>query len=224
MVIILGILIVVVLGFGPSLWVKHVMARHADERPDLQGTGGELARHLLDEFELQEVKVETTDAGDCYDPGDRTVRLSKKNYDGRSITAVAVATHEVCHALQHRDNYKPFLRRQAVVSTGILIDRVGTVLLVGMSVVGSAAISPRLMIFGIVAAVVMGLARVLSQFFTLPVEMDASFNRALPILTHGKYLEDNDLHGAKSVLNAAAYTYVAAAIGEVLNLARPIRR
>ena len=80
--------------FGPTIWVRRVMSRHAHDRPDLPGTGGELARHLLDEFELDTVGVAITEGGDCYDPKSRAVRLSADNHDGRSITAVAVATHD----------------------------------------------------------------------------------------------------------------------------------
>ncbi|PCH80219.1 MAG: peptidase [Hyphomicrobiales bacterium] len=221
---VLLLLLIAGLGFGPTLWVKRVMARHAKDRPDLPGTGGELARHLLDEYGLKKIKVVATDGGDCYDPESRTVRLSQKNYEGKSVTAVAVAAHEVSHAIQHHDDYKPFMRRQSVVRTGIVIDRVGSALLFGLSIMGSAAFSPRIMIVGIAATIIMGIARVFSQVSTLPVEIDASFERALPILIHGKYLNDDDLKDARSVLKAAAYTYVAAAIAQVLNLARFLRR
>src|SRR5437868_10007325 len=87
--------------FGPQLWVRRVMAQHGADRPDLPGTGAELARHLLDEAELPSVTVEKTDIGDHYDPEARAVRLLPQHHDGRSIAAVAVAAHEVSHAVQH---------------------------------------------------------------------------------------------------------------------------
>src|SRR3954469_16413527 len=85
----------------PQLWVRRVMAQHGVDRPDLPGTGAELARHLLDEAGLQSVTVEKTDIGDHYDPEARVVRLLPQHHDGRSIAAVAVAAHEVSHAVQH---------------------------------------------------------------------------------------------------------------------------
>src|SRR5581483_1601878 len=97
--------------FGPQLWVRHVMRRHGVERPDLPGTGAELARHLLDAAELTSVAVEKTDRGDHYDPDTRSVRLLPQHYDGRSITAVAIAAHEVSHAVQHAHEEPGFLRR-----------------------------------------------------------------------------------------------------------------
>ena len=210
--------------FGPTIWVRRVMARHADDRPDLPGTGGELARHLLDEFKLDTVGVAITEGGDCYDPKTRTVRLSADNHDGRSITAVAVATHEVSHALQHQENHRPFLRRQVIVRAGSLVDSVGSAILFCLSLVGGAVVSPRLLLLGFIAVIVMGLARVIAQATTLPVELDASFNRALPILARDGYLESDDLIKAREVLKAAAYTYVAGALAQIVNLVRAFRR
>ena len=210
--------------FGPTIWVRRVMARHADDHPDLPGTGGELARHLLDEFKLDTVGVAITEGGDCYDPKTRTARLSADNHDGRSITAVAVATHEVSHALQHQENYRPFLRRQVIVRAGSLVDSVGSAILFCLSLVGGAVVSPRLLLLGFIAVIVMGLARVIAQATTLPVELDASFNRALPILARDGYLESDDLIKAREVLKAAAYTYVAGALAQIVNLVRAFRR
>ena len=82
--------------FVPRLLIRSTMARHARERADFPGTGGELARHLLDEAGLTEVKVEMVETGDHYSPDDKAVRLSKANFEGRSVTAVAVAAHEAC--------------------------------------------------------------------------------------------------------------------------------
>jgi Zn-dependent membrane protease YugP len=210
--------------FGPTIWVRRVMSRHAADRPDLQGTGGELARHLLDKFELDTVRVAITEGGDHYDPKTRTVRLSADNHDGRSITAVAVATHEVSHALQHQENYRPFLRRQVIVRAGSLVDSVGSAILFCLSLVGGAVVSPRLLLLDFIAVIVMGLARVIAQATTLPVELDASFNRALPILARDGYLENDDLLKAQEVLKAAAYTYVAGALAQIVNLVRAFRR
>ena len=91
MSLILIVIVIGLLGFLPSMWVRHVMAKNAGDRPDLPGTGGELARHLLDEAGLKEVGVNVTPTGDHYDPETRTVNLTRQNFEGRSITAVAVA-------------------------------------------------------------------------------------------------------------------------------------
>src|SRR3954471_23797383 len=87
--------------FGPQLWIRRVMTQHGAERPDLPGTGGELARHLLDEADLSGVAVELTGDGHHYDPEARAVRLTPQHHDGRSVGAVAVAADGMLHAVQH---------------------------------------------------------------------------------------------------------------------------
>lgn len=90
MLILVGLILLLGLIFGPSLWIRSVMARHAGDRTDFPGTGSELARHLLDEAGLEAIPVEQA-GSDHYDPQSKAVRLSKENFDGRSLTAVAVS-------------------------------------------------------------------------------------------------------------------------------------
>jgi Zn-dependent membrane protease YugP len=119
----LASLVMLAVLFGPQWWVRHVLARHGAERTDLPGTGGELARHLLDEAGLRAVKVELSGDGDHYDPDERAVRLLPQHYDGRSVAAVAVAAHEVSHALQHARGEQSFTRRFELVRKLIWIER-----------------------------------------------------------------------------------------------------
>ena len=123
--------------FGPSLWARGVLAWYGDDRPDFPGTGGELARHLLDEGGLAGVKVEATDAGDHYDPTDKAVRLTRQNLEGRSLTAVATAAHEVGHALQDRDGYRPLETRTRLVRATYGLERVGSVILLATPLLGA---------------------------------------------------------------------------------------
>src|SRR5215813_13752626 len=122
----LALLILVIAVFAPSFWVRHAIARHGAERPDLPGTGGELARHLLDEAELHDVKVEVTDYGDHYDPEGLAVRLLKQHHDGRSVAAVAVAAHEVSHAVQHARGERAFALRIELVKNLGWIDKLAS--------------------------------------------------------------------------------------------------
>ena len=84
---VLGVAALAGLIFGPQMWIRQTMRRHAKERADFPGTGGELARHLLDEAGLGEIQVEAIDGGDHYSPVEKTVRLNKSNFAGRSVTA-----------------------------------------------------------------------------------------------------------------------------------------
>ncbi len=223
MVIILGIGALLALVFGPSIWAKAVLAHYSADRSDFPGTGGELARHLLDETGLDEVKVEVTDRGDHYDPEARAVRLSRDNHDGRSVTAVAVAAHEVGHALQHRDGDAALMRRTQLVKSTAAFQRIGSIIVFGSAIVGLVVRIPGLMLLGLVAGVLTMAVSVVIHIVTLPVEYDASFRRALPILDQGGYLPPEDMPAARRILRACALTYVAASLASLLNLWRWIR-
>jgi Zn-dependent membrane protease YugP len=219
----IAILLLLALIFGPSWWIRHVLKRHGADRPDLPGTGAELARHLLDEANLTDVKVETTELGDHYDPTDRTVRLLPQHHDGRSVAAVAVAAHEVSHALQHAGGERAFALRMDLISRLVWIERIAIGILLFAPLVLMLVRSPALLIVQIVAGVALLAIRIVVHLVTLPVEFDASFGKALPVLTAGRYLSDADLPAARSVLKAAAYTYVAAALATLLDVARWFR-
>lgn len=224
MIWVLAGILLLAIAFGPSLWVQWVLSTHGAERGDLPGTGGELARHLLDELALPDVPVEIDPGGaDHYDPTAKAVRLSQANFDGRSITAVAVAAHEVGHAIQDRDRYTPLILRGRLVRTAAYADRIGSFLVMGLSLIGSFAVSPRLIIVGVVALIILGLVEVIAHLVTLPVEYDASFSKALPILEKGGYLPSADTAAARQILTAAALTYVAAAAARILNVVRFLR-
>ena len=219
----IGVLVLLAVVFAPQFWVQAVMRRHGDARPDFPGTGGELARHLIDHFELDGVGVEQTDRGDHYDPDARMVRLSPQTYAVPSLTAVAVAAHEVGHAIQHARKERGLRLRQALVRFAMVTDRIAAVFFIAAPVLAVVARTPAAL-FGLAGIGIALLAiRVVVHLVTLPVEYDASFNKALPILREGGYLGAQDMEGARSVLKAAAFTYVAGALTSLLNLARWIR-
>lgn len=220
---IFGVLLVLGLVYAPQFWVGHTLRRHSAERPDFPGTGGEMAEHLVERFGLKGVGVEMTDKGDHYDPENRMVRLSQANYQGASLTAVAVAAHEVGHALQHHRGERGLALRQKLVGFAMMTDRIASVFFIAAPVLAVLLRTPAAMLGMAVIGIGLLAVRVLVHLVTLPVEYDASFNKALPILREGGYLHDDDLAGARSVLKAAAFTYVAAALTSLLNLARWIR-
>ncbi|GMW00209.1 MAG: membrane protein [Candidatus Hydrogenedentota bacterium] len=148
---------------------------------------------------------------DHYDPRDRTLRLSEGVYAGQSIAALGVAAHEVGHAIQHARMYAPLMWRNAIVPMVGITSNLSWFLILGGFFF--QAQFPFLLTLGI------GLFSVAVAFtlITLPVEFDAS-RRAMRALADGGYLTQDELHGARKVLNAAALTYVAAACGAVLQL------
>ncbi len=205
---------------GPSLWVRYVLKRYSRPREDFPGTGGELARHLLTRFGLEGVGVEPTDAGDHYDPRAKAVRLSPANYEGRSLTAVAVAAHEVGHALQDASGYKPLHLRTRLVGLAANAERLGALFVFAVPVLGFVTRSPLGGLLMLALALASFGTGVLVHLATLPVEWDASFRRALPLLEEGGYISARDQRGARRILRAAALTYVSASAASLLNFWR----
>lgn len=220
---ILGFALLLALIAGPQYLIRHTLVKHAGERPEFPGTGGELARHLLDDAGLQDVKIELAPPmGDHYSPDERVVRLSEANLAGKSVTAVAVAAHEVAHAVQHRDGYGPLLWRQKWVRRIVPLQQIGMGLLMFTPVVFALVKSPAVMIAEVALAFAIMASGVVVHLSTLPTELDASFKKALPVLQN--YLPPEDMKGARAVLRAAAFTYVASALMSMINMVRVFRR
>lgn len=217
--IIFGLLFLA-LAFLPSLWVKSVINRHSDDRPDFPGTGGDFARHLLDEMKLRNVAVEETDMGDHYDPDAKAVRLTPQNYRGRSLSAVVIAAHEVGHAMQDATDYAPLKARTRVAKQAHRLQQFAIIILMAAPVLMILARSPSILILELLAGLIMIGMTVMMHLTTLPVEFDASFKRALPVLQAGRYIPERDMPAARQILRAAAYTYVAAAAMSLLDIAR----
>ena len=218
--IVLLLIVVVIVIFGPQLWTRRVFAQYSVPRPDYPGTGGELARNLLDRFDMKHIKVETTEVGDHYDPLAKAVRLTPDKFNGKSLTAITVAAHEVGHAIQDHTGYQPLAERTRLVRVAHVAEKAGVVVMMGIPIAAALARTPVAGVLVLVAGMAtMGISA-LVHLVTLPVEWDASFRRALPVLQQGNYLSPQDMQGARRILTAAALTYVAASLASLLNLWR----
>lgn len=212
-------IVVVALVFGPSLWVRWVMSRHSTELPGMPGTGGELAEHLLEKFGIA-AGVEVTESGDHYDPANKMVRLSQQNFSGKSLTAVAVAAHEVGHAIQDHEQDKNLRFRTSLIPVAEKIARVSSGALWVAPIIGIITRHPAPLSLFIILGLGGLVARMLVHLVTLPTEFDASFAKALPVLRDGNYIAPDEEVIVARILRAAAMTYVASALADVLNLAR----
>lgn len=222
-----AVLVILLLGFGlamlPSLWIKRVLKAHAAERPDIKGTGGELARHLLDGMKLEHVKVEETTLGDHYDPEEKVVRLSPEHFRRRSLSALVVAAHEVGHAMQDATGYGPLAARTRLAKQAQQVERVGAVVMLATPIVLVLLKSPHVILLEVLVGLLILSSTIFMHAVTLPVELDASFRRALPVLKSGGYIAPKDYHAARQILRAAAFTYVAAAAVSLLDVMRWLR-
>ena len=220
MVFAAGVLIVIAIVFGPSLWVKLVMWRYSSKKPEMPGTGGELAKHLIKRFSLKGVEVEVTELGDHYDPIEKKVRLLREHYESKSLTAIAIAAHEVGHAIQDQQGDKRLAARTKMVPIVDKVARWSVGIIYLSPVIGIITRHPMpfslLLFLGLSGFI----ARMMVHAVTLPIEFDASFSKALPILREGNYVSQSDEKAASRILKAAALTYVAAALADILNLGR----
>jgi Zn-dependent membrane protease YugP len=216
------LLLVIAAIFAPQWWANHTFRRYSRPRDDIPGSGGELAQHLLRRLQI-DAAVEQTERGDHYDPTAKMVRLSAKNFSGKSLTAVAVAAHEVGHAIQHHNREPLLATRTRLILLAHWGEKVGAALMFAIPVVSIITRIPQSgLLFLLLGFASMGLAT-LVHLVTLPVEWDASFNKALPILREGRYIEERDEAAVRQILRAAALTYVAASLASLLNMARWIR-
>jgi uncharacterized protein len=192
-------------------FVKSSYRRWSDVPLATNKTGAEVARAMLDEAGLRDVRIEPV-AGqltDNYDPRDRVLHLSQGVYDGRSLAAAGVASHEAGHAVQHARAFAPAAIRSALVPAANLGSQ-GAWILIMMGVF------TRFAGFFTLGVALFGVA-VLFQVVTLPVEFDAS-RRAMASLKANLFLPPEQIAGARRVLTAAAMTYVAATLVSVMYL------
>ncbi|MCR4441180.1 MAG: zinc metallopeptidase [Peptococcaceae bacterium] len=192
--------------------VQSTFARYLRVASGSGVTGAAVARSILDSEGIRQVEVEMIEGNltDHYDPRTKTLRLSPQVYRGTSLASLGVAAHEAGHAIQHYAGYIPLNIRNSLVP---------------MANFGSTLAFPLFFIglFFSYTMVKIGIylfaAVVLFQLVTLPVEFNAS-RRALVALQAGGYISTSEVKGTKAVLDAAALTYVAAALMGLLQLVR----
>lgn len=212
--------VVLAMIYGPGLWVKRVMKRYSSPDNRYPGTGAELARYLLDGLHLQSVAVEPTEVGDHYDPSEKVVRLTPTVHDGRSLTAITVAAHEVGHAMQDRDRYPALMLRTRLIKLAMPLQKTGAAILVAAPFVTLLTRAPGAGFLMIIGGLLTLLTTTVIHLITLPTEIDASFRRAMPLLVHGDILKPVDQPHARRLLTAAALTYVSSSLLSLLNIGR----
>jgi uncharacterized protein len=207
----LAFIVPMVLGFWAQHKVKSTFAKNL-QVPVANGmTGAQVARRILDANGLNEVQVEETPGtlSDHYDPRSRSVHLSPEVYRGVSVASTSVGAHEVGHAIQHAQSYAFFRFRSALFPAVQFASNIWILFLLG-------GVFFQITGFILLAVVLYGVA-VLFQFVTLPVEFDAS-RRAKRQLQELGFVASKESEGVQATLNAAAWTYVAAALAAVAQL------
>ncbi|MCK5719750.1 MAG: zinc metallopeptidase [Thiomargarita sp.] len=218
MPILILLLFLVAVVFLPQIWAKKVLKKYSQSNNNLPMNGSQFAQHLLEKLDMSHVKLEMTKLGDHYDPTDKTVRLSQANWENNSLTAITTAAHEVGHALQDYTGYLPLHLRTHLVVFARIAEKIGAWLLILSPLVMIVLRIPSAgILFFLGGFLSLGTA-VVVHLVTLPVEFNASFKRALPILAQGNYISVKEQRAARKILTACALTYVAASLANLLNL------
>ncbi|MBR6039769.1 MAG: zinc metallopeptidase [Clostridia bacterium] len=212
---------VMILSFIAQGRVQSVFNTHAQVPARSGVTGARLAQELLyrNGLNLPVQPVQGT-LTDHYDPKNQVVGLSQAVYGSNSVSALAVAAHEIGHVLQHNEDYAPMKLRSVILPAANIGSRIGPFLVLGgllLSYIaqGTGNAGYYIALVGVGLYVMM----LLFQLVTLPVEFNAS-KRGLEMLTDGGYLAEDELPGAKKMLRAAAMTYVLAALGSFVTVLR----
>jgi Zn-dependent membrane protease YugP len=198
-----------ILGLWARSRVNGAVKKYSQVRTARGVTGAQVARMLLDDQGLFDVQIEESKKGvlsDHYDPRKRVLRLSPDVYGAPSIAAAGIAAHEMGHAMQHAGGYFPLQIRSAIVPAA----QFGSMLAPWLFIIGFLF---RFTALSWVAVVIFGIA-VVFTLITLPVEFDAS-KRAKKLLVGNSVLIGDEIKGVDKVLDAAALTYVAAAVAAI---------
>ena len=200
----------------PKFWLSYSMKKGDKELINMPFNAEEFGKLILKENDLTGVKIEETQAVDHYDLNDRTVRVKEGRLEKKSLTSLTIVCHEIGHAIQHNEEYEPLVQRTNLVEKTQWISRLGGVILYSALPLILATGSFGFIKLSLLLVICSVLVGVLIHLITLNVEIDASFNRAMPIL---KEKIPEEYHAqCNNVLKAAAFTYVIGALTSFLSL------
>ncbi len=223
MLLIIGGILVLGLIILPQFWVRKVFADFQTERDDLPGTGGQFVEHIIENFSVENAHVKLSDSVNHFDPESRAVALTPEYYNGKSLTALTVAAHEVGHLIQAEQGNLWLELRTRLVLLSQKIEKLGAVALIIMPFGTLITRSPSVMLLLTGVGLSGMFLKVLVHLITLPMELDASFGKALPLLKAGRYINEEDEPKVRRILWAAALTYLASALSSLLSLANWLR-
>ena len=195
-----------ILFVAPIIWYNYIFKKNDKVLINMPFTGFEFGRELLQEHNLNDVQIEATKLGDHYDLINKKVMVLEDRLGKKSLTSITIICHEIAHAIQHKENYKPLKRRNVIIRNTSWITQLGSgILLIGFPIIFATGSYGFIKICLAIAAFSL-LISALIHIITLDVEIDASFNKAYPIIKQKVPAEYHE--ACRSILLAAALTYV----------------
>ena len=195
-----------ILFVAPIIWYNYIFKKNDKVLINMPFTGFEFGKELLQEHNLNDVQIEATKLGDHYDLINKKVMVLEDRLAKKSLTSITIICHEIAHAIQHKENYKPLKRRNVIIRSTSWITQLGSgILLIGFPIIFATGSYGFIKICLGIAAFSL-LISALIHIITLDVEIDASFNKAYPIIKQKVPVEYHQ--ACRSILLAAALTYV----------------
>ena len=195
-----------ILFVAPIIWYNYIFKKNDKVLINMPFTGYEFGQELLHEHNLNDVQIEATKLGDHYDLINKKVMVLEDRLAKKSLTSITIICHEIAHAIQHKENYKPLKRRNVIIRNTSWITQLGSgILLIGFPIIFATGSYGFIKICLAIAAFSL-LISALIHIITLDVEIDASFNKAYPIIKQKVPVEYHQ--ACRSILLAAALTYV----------------
>ena len=212
--LITGILIVLLLAV-PKLWARYVFFKHSHQRKDIPGTGEQLARHLIVHLPLVQVKIKEAGLQSHYNPFTKVISLTEQTMKAQSLTAAVRVAFEFGHALQDRNNSSLLKFRDGLLALARLGEQVGSgALLTGLIMAFMVPPVAGLLLFVGLVSLLTGAA---VHLLLLPIEWQASFTFALPLLSNESYISSQDQLAVRQLLLACAFSRLAYALANLLD-------
>ena len=200
----------------PVIWINYVFKKNDEILPNMPFNGIEFGNQLIKELELKDVCLEKTLIGDHYDLDQRKVKVGEDRLRKKSLTSISIICHEIGHAIQPAENYTPLITRTKLVKNTLWINKIAfAVIYVGLPIIFATGYLPliKVCILLILLSLFIG---VVIHLVTLEVELDASFNKAMPIIKKKIPAVYHD--SCRSILRAAAFTYVVGVFKNLISL------
>ena len=210
------LLILLFVAFAPMLWLRYIFHKHDRVMENMPFNGREFGELILNEAGIRDVEIINTPIFDHYNVREKKVSILQRRLTRRSLTSLTIVCHEIGHAMQHHERYKPLEYRTKIIElVGLCGKILGGISLVAMPFFISTGGVAFLKLGATVLAAIIGIGLVI-HVMTIGVELDASFNRAMPIIR--KKIPADYHNACRSILLAAALTYVAGVAANLLSM------
>ena len=210
------LIIFLLMSFIPLFWVNYVFKKNDTILPNMPFNAYEFGEEIIKELKLKNVSIEKTLIGDHYDLVEKKVKVHEDRFTRKSLTSISIMCHEIGHAIQHAQNYSPLITRTKLVKNTQWINKISmAIIYIGLPFIFATGFLSLIKLCALII-LLSTLIGVIIHLITLEVELDASFNRAFPIIK--KKIPEVYHNSCRSVLRAAAFTYVVGVIRNLISL------